>query len=219
MLAVCWIVIELSIGNRAGNIVWKFDVTLTCTCEFGAQGAGLHATAADQFSGGCPGCPSSAVSLAVAADCTASGATTTPVRAASRAAVVKRFRVKNARLSSAPPNSTRSKKGRMRINSRVTTPRWFSTCLRMIIDSFGSPGGDPPGEPMGSLGELRRHQGADGRHPVRQQGAEGRRERRHDGASDHGAEEDPLHRHHPTLVTNLVKHSVQQHQHRSLPSG
>src|SRR5918995_4335121 len=97
MLAVCWSVIELSIGNRLGSTVVNCIDTLTCTCESVpiAQGAGLHVTVPDQFPA-----PSSAFSLAVAAAWTLAGSDTTPARAASRAAVVSRFRVNHARLSS-----------------------------------------------------------------------------------------------------------------------
>src|SRR4030095_16237677 len=122
MRAVCWSVIEPNIGKRSGSTVWKFAVTLTRTWESGTHGLGLHETVADQLIGGWPAGPSRAVNLAVAFDCTEPGADTTPTRTASRAAVVSRFRVNQARLSSTLTNSTNSRIGRIRTNSRLATP-------------------------------------------------------------------------------------------------
>src|SRR5688572_16950392 len=103
MLAVCWRVIDPSIGKRFGSTVVNGIETLTCTCESDAHGAGLHCTVPDQLPA-----PRSWLSLAVPAACTASGAATTPERAASRAAVVSRFIVNQARLSSTLAKRTKS---------------------------------------------------------------------------------------------------------------
>src|SRR4029453_17376886 len=114
MLAVCWSVIEPNIGKRSGSTVWKFAVTLTRTWESGTHGLGLHETVADQLIGGWAAGPRRGGHLAPAFGCTAPRAATAPTRTASRAAVVSRFRVNQARLSSTLTNSTNSRIGRIR---------------------------------------------------------------------------------------------------------